>query len=53
MTGSERHCAAIRTDPGVARQSVNVDAIVFWLVWNAAKSISRHELAESEHFGPG
>jgi regulator of protease activity HflC (stomatin/prohibitin superfamily) len=23
----------------VARQSVNVDAIVFWLVWNAEKSI--------------
>jgi hypothetical protein len=39
MTGTERHCAAIRTDPGVARQSVNVDAIVFWLVWNAEKSI--------------
>ena len=23
----------------MARQSVNVDAIVFWLVWNAEKSI--------------
>jgi hypothetical protein len=33
-----RHGAPLRgqrTDPGVARQSVNVDAIVFWLVWNA------------------
>ena len=28
-----------RTDPGVARQSVNVNAIVFGLVWNAEKSI--------------
>ena len=38
----DRHGAPLRgerADPGVARQSVKVDAIVFWLVWNAEKSI--------------
>ena len=36
MIGTGRHCAAKGLTP---EWLVNVDAIVFWLVWNAEKSI--------------